>query len=148
MTNVTIKSYRKDREKGILNGLMGAMQKIGAAVEGEAKKNASHAKDSDQHPAVQTGRLRGSISYNWARSGMDRGKVESPAEMDDGVSQPTADIAVNIGSNVHYARIIELGSPRQPPYPFLFPAVESKKSEIIELLKKSGGKGIAISPGG
>lgn len=148
MPNVTIKSYRKECEKGIMDGLMAAMQKIGAAVEGEAKKNASHAKDSDQHPAVQTGRLRGSISYNWSKSGMDRGKVESPAKASDGVSQPTEDCAVNIGTNVEYANRLEFGSPRQPPYPFLFPALEAKKSEIIELLKKSGGKEISLEAPG
>lgn len=146
-SNVTVKSYTKERQKEILDGLISSMQKIGAVVEGDAKRNATHAKDSGQHPAVQTGRLRASISYNWSRSGMDRGKVESPAESGDGVSQPTEDIAVNIGTNVNYANIIELGNSRQPPYPFLFPAVESNRDKIIEILKKSGGKGIAITGG-
>jgi hypothetical protein len=32
-------------------------------------------------------------------------------------------------------KIQELGSVRQPPYPWLFPAVESEKPKIIEALK-------------
>ncbi len=147
MANVTVKSYRKERQKEILDGLMASMQQIGIIVGDEAKINATHAKDSGEHPAVQTGRLRASISYNWSRSGMERGKVESPAEASDGVSQPTEDIAVNIGTNVQYADIIEKGNSRQPPYPFLFPAVEAKRQEIIDLLKKSGGKGTTITEG-
>lgn len=145
MTDVTIKSFRKEREKEIIDGLKAVLPKIGALVERDAKQNATHIKDSGQHPAIITGRLRASISYNWSDSGMERGKVESPAKSEDGVSQPTEDLAVNIGTNVEYAKIIELGNSRQPPYPFLFPAVESNRDKIIDVLKKSGAKGVSIS---
>lgn len=144
MANVTIKSYRKEREKEIIDGLMATMPKVGAIVERSAKQNANYARDSGQHPAVQTGRLKSSISYNWSKSGMERGKVEAPAKTSDGVSQPAEDIAVNIGTNVEYAKIIEFGNSRQPPYPFLFPAVEANRHKIIELLKKSGAKRVSI----
>jgi len=144
METVTIKSYRREREKEILDGLLAAMQKVGAIVEREAKINATHAKGSGQHPETQTGRLGASISYNWSNSGMTRGKVESPAKPSDGVSQPTEDMAVNIGTNVEYAKIIEHGNTRQPPYPFLFPAVESTRGRIIDILKKSGAREVSI----
>lgn len=144
MADVTIKSFRKEREKEILDGLKSVLPKIGALIERNAKQNAAYARDSGQHPAVQTGRLRSSISYNWSNSGMERGKVESPAKPGDGVSQPTEDLAVNIGTNVNYANIIEKGNSRQPPYPFLFPAVEANRGKIIAILKKSGAKGVSF----
>ena len=142
MADVEIKSYRKEREKEIIDRLKATLPKIGALVEREAKQNATHAKDSGQHPAIQSGRLRASISYNWSGSGMGRGKVESPAEANDGVSQPTEDLTVNIGTNVEYANIIEHGNSHQPPYPFLFPAVEANREKIIDILKSSGAKGV------
>jgi hypothetical protein len=60
-------------------------------------------------PAVDTGRLRGSISYNWSGSGKARGKTDPPATDADGVGQyqleaPTdIGFVATIGTNVKYA---------------------------------------------
>ena len=108
MADVTIKSYRKEREKEILDGLQKGLEKVGLIVERQAKINVSQ---STGHPKVQTGRLRASITHN-----------VSPGE-------------VEIGSNVVYSKYLEFGTSHNPPYPFLFPAVELKKPEIIEALK-------------
>jgi HK97 gp10 family phage protein len=108
MADVTIKSYRKEREKEIIDSLQKGLEKVGLIVERQAKINVSQ---STGHPKVQTGRLRSSITHN-----------VSPGE-------------VEIGSNVVYSKYLEFGTSKMPPYPFLFPAVELKKPEIIEALK-------------
>ena len=122
MTNVTVKSYRKEREAEIINGLQSAMEKVGAIVERDAKINVS--KSPPEHPQVQTGRLRSSIIHQVTGGGNE--------------------ITTEIGTNVAYSKHLEFGTVNHPPYPFLFPAVESNRDKIIELLKKSGGKGISI----
>ena len=107
-SSVTIKSYKKERQAEILLGLQKGLEKVGLIVERQAKINVSQ---STGHPKVQTGRLRASITHN-----------TSPGE-------------VEIGTNVKYGAYLEHGTINHPPYPWLFPAVELKKSEIIEALK-------------
>jgi len=107
-SSVTIRSFRKERQAEILDGLQKGLEKVGLIVERQAKINVSQ---SVGHPKVQTGRLRASITHN-----VNPGEVE-------------------IGSNVVYSKYLEFGTSKMPPYPFLFPAVELKKPEIIEALK-------------
>ena len=111
--NVTIKSYRKEREAEILSGLEKSMERVGAIVERQAKINVS--KSPPEHPQVQTGRLRASIIHQVTKEGNE--------------------ITAEIGSNVQYAPILEFGNSRQPPYPWLFPAVEQNRDKIVETLK-------------
>ena len=106
--SVTIKSYRKEREKEILDGLQKGLEKAGLIVERQAKINVSQ---STGHPQVQTGRLRSSITHE-----VGQGEV-------------------TIGSNVVYSKMLEFGTSKMPPYPWLYPAVELKKPEIISALK-------------
>jgi phage gpG-like protein len=72
-------------------------------VESSAKQHAS----GRPGPNVRTGRLRGSITWR-------------PGE--DGES-PYADV----GSNVHYAPYVELGTSRMAAFPFLVPALEAAR---------------------
>ena len=109
MSSVTIKSYRKERELEIISGLQKGLEKVGLIVERQAKINVTQSPPS--HPQVQFGRLRASITHN-----------VSPGE-------------VEIGTNVYYGKYLEHGTSRMPPYPWLFPAVELKKPDIIEALK-------------
>lgn len=109
MADVTIRSYRKERQAEILAGLQKSLERVGLIVERQAKINVTQSPPS--HPQVQTGRLRASITHN-----VNLGEVE-------------------IGSNVVYSKYLEFGTSKMPPYPFLFPAVELKKPEIIEALK-------------
>jgi HK97 gp10 family phage protein len=109
MSTVTIKSYRKEREKEIIDGLQKGLEKAGLIVERQAKINVTQS--PPKHPQVQTGRLRASITHN-----------VSPGE-------------VEIGSNVVYSKYLEFGTSKMSPHPFLFPAVELKKPQIIEALK-------------
>ena len=108
MAGVTIKSYRKEREREIIDGLQKGLEKVGLIVERQAKINVSQ---STGHPQVQTGRLRASITHE------------------------TDNDSVTIGTNVKYGAYLEHGSAHNPPYPWLYPAVESEKPKIIEALK-------------
>lgn len=97
-------------------------------------------------PAVDIGRLRGSISANWTGSGMSRGKVESPAKSGDGVGQPAnkaKEIIGVVGTNVVYARRLEYGfmkkdklgrSYHQAPRPYLRPALEKNKAKLAQII--------------
>lgn len=78
-------------------------------VESRAKLNASgiriagNPNPEQRGPRVRTGRLRSSISWTIAEDG--RGLYAA------------------VGTNVFYAKWVELGSDRAPPYPFLRPAL-------------------------
>jgi len=107
--SVTIKSYRKEREKEILDSLQKGLEKVGRIVERQAGDNVK--KTGNEHPQIKTGELLGSITH----------------EVGEG--------EVVIGTNVKYGKYLEHGTSRMPPYPWLYPAVELKKPEIIEALK-------------
>ncbi len=110
--SVTIKSYRKEREKEILDGLQTSLEKVGLIVERQAKTNVTSPMPSGKsHSYVDTNRLANSVTHE-----VGQGEVV-------------------IGTNVKYGAYLEHGTSRMPPYPWLFPAVELKKPEIIEALK-------------
>lgn len=73
-------------------------------VESAAKRYAS----GRPGPNVQTGRLRGSIT--WA-IGTDGGGLYA-----------------DVGTNVFYAPFVELGTSRAPAYPFLGPALDAARA--------------------
>ena len=108
MADVTIRSFRKEREKEILDSLQKGLEKAGLIVERQAKINVSQ---SSGHPQVVTGRLRSSITHE------------------------VGDNEVVIGTNVVYGKYLELGTVNHPPYPWLMPAVEYKRNDIIQALK-------------
>jgi hypothetical protein len=108
MADVTIRSYRKERESEILDSLQKGLEKVGLIVERQAKLNTG---GTTNHPYRKSGRLVGSITH----------------EVGNG--------EVSIGTNVVYGKYLEFGTSHHPPYPWLFPAVELKKPEIIEALK-------------
>ncbi len=113
MSSVTVKSYRKERQEEILDGLQQGLEKVGRIVEKQAGLNVS--KTGNEHPQIKTGELLGSITH----------------ELGDGF--------VLIGTNVLHGKGLELGIPRKDGsivhYPWLFPAVELTKPQIIEALK-------------
>jgi HK97 gp10 family phage protein len=92
-----------------------------------------------QPPAVDTGRLRASISVNWVGSGgsgvdEDGNSLETPA---DGVNQPGSSggrFRVVVGSNVEYAPYLEFGTRRMAARPFLRPAFDQVRSRILRML--------------
>lgn len=76
------------------------------------------AKDKTAVP-ILTGRLRASLSTNWAGSNMPRGKVDTAAGDNDGVGQPEGPkgLVTVVGSNVAYAHMQEFGTWGDAPKP-------------------------------
>ena len=116
---VTIKSYRKEREAEIIGNLEKAMQRVGQIVEDQAKINVNQS--PPKHPQIGTTReLINSIKHYTEKSGNE--------------------ITTTIGTNTKHGLYLELGTVKMPPYPWLYPAVELKKQEIIDTIKSGGGK--------
>jgi len=70
-------------------------------------KKVHQASAPDEPPAIDTGRLRASISTNWSDSGMTEGVIGNQADLGDGVKQPSISgeevFKVVVGTNVEYA---------------------------------------------
>lgn len=86
------------------------------------------------YPAIDYGRLRASVSYNYTNSGMIRAIIKKPAknsQTDDSMGQPTSSdpdtqILV-VGTNVKYGRYLEFGTSRMGARPWLIPKFEQLK---------------------
>uniref|UniRef100_A0A6M3K1S1 Putative tail protein n=1 Tax=viral metagenome TaxID=1070528 RepID=A0A6M3K1S1_9ZZZZ len=112
-TYVTVKSYRDQIEGKLIANLQKALDDVGTLVERQAKINATSPKPSGKsHDYVDTNRLASSITH-----------VVGQGE-------------VTIGTNVVYGKWLEFGhADGSRHYPWLFPAVESNRQNIINLLK-------------
>jgi HK97 gp10 family phage protein len=96
--------FNESEMKRLLRGpVMQDVAKRAIRVETSAKQHAS----GRPGPNVRTGRLRGSITWRLGEDGLS----------------PYADI----GTAVHYAPYVELGTSRMPAYPFLRPALEAAR---------------------
>ena len=103
-------------------------------------KNIVHVASADGFPpAVDTGRLRASISTNWSNSGMDRGRVDGKADTGEGVGQPKDPLRfhVYVGSNVQYAGWLEFGTRRIAERPFMRPAFDQIRGRVASMLKSA-----------
>jgi len=147
---IAVKWYDKELKKMVADVAINAIKKGCYMVEGDAKRSMKpgsgneyprpggkmhHASAAGQPPAVDTGRLRASVSSNWHGSGMERGKVDSQAEPDDGIGQPDKDLTGVVGTNVEYAGYLELGTVKMKPRPYLRPALEKNRSKILGLFR-------------
>lgn len=99
------KSYKPERIAEMIKNLLTGMGKAVLVVERQAKEDCP----------VDTGRLRASLTS----------KVETSKD----------EIIGTVGTNVEYGAPVELGTPRRPATPYLFPALEKNKDKIKELLK-------------
>lgn len=91
--------------------------------------------------AVDTGRLKASISVNWSGSNMQYGKVQGkvearagrkPSSAADGIGRPPSSLkgfSVAIGTNVEYAEDVE-----DTISPFLWPALAMNKEKYRAML--------------
>lgn len=82
-------------------------------------------RDAKINAPVDTGRLRSSITHK-----------------EDGFGSYNP--AVEIGTNIEYAKHVEFGTSRQSAKPFLFPAYNNNKSKIIKELAKAFKKGVGL----
>ena len=78
---------------------------------------------------VETGRLKGSITYQTKRTGS---RVSGSAQPGDGVSKPQDDNVCHVGTNVEYAIYQEYGTSRQTGQPFLRPAVDIERTNATK----------------
>ncbi len=114
-------------------------------MKGKNKDIAHQASASGEPPAVDTGRLRASISTNWTKSGIGRGKVDSQAQPEEGVGDPGGSkrmggqFKVVVGSNVRYAPWLEFGTRRMSARPFMRPSLDRIKNKVTSLIKRYGG---------
>ena len=161
------KWYGKEVNDAIAKRLIYAIKMGCYMVEGDAKESMKpgsgeeyrrkgiihRASAPGEPPAVDTGRLRASISSNWTGSGMARGEVnrkakgeegKEKAKPEDGVGQPTKELTGVVGTNVEYARRLELGFVgadslgriyNQLPRPYLRPALHKNEKKIAKLFK-------------
>ena len=94
--------------KAIKTALAAALEEVGLAAEGFAKK-----KLTENH-SVDTGRLRNSVTH-----AIDMGEE-----------------AVYIGTNVEYAPYVELGTSRSKEKPYLRPAAQDHETEYRAIFEK------------
>lgn len=99
-------SHRPEREKEINQKLLAGMSKAVLIVERQAKEDCP----------VDTGRLRASINSR--------------------VETENNDIVGIVGTVVEYAPFVEFGTSKMSAKPFLFPALEMKKGEVEEALRR------------
>lgn len=124
-------------EKAINDGLTA----IGMTAEGHAKRKIT------SYPAVDTGRLRNSITFALAggKAHVETYKAYKRAEGEKkrktytyvGTAPDDKEKAVYIGSNVEYAPYVELGTSKMPPRPFLKPAATEHADEYKRIFKES-----------
>lgn len=90
-----------------------------SVLEAEAKIKAS----GRPGPRVDTDVLRSSIG----------------AESGEGIREIVrtgSEIVGKMGSRVEYAGYVEEGTSKMPPYPYLKPALEAKKDEVVKLFEQ------------
>jgi len=86
--------------------------------------------DAGLRVPVDTGRLRGSITYA-VKGG--RSNTKSPAKGTDAVSTPADSTVCYVGTNVEYAQHIEYGTRRSAAQPYLRPAFDSNRKNIAKI---------------
>lgn len=110
------------------------MVRQGLILEGDAKMICTSLK------AVDTGRLRSSISTNWDSNSQNHGQVEAPADASEGVSRPRKSsgdlMVVRVGTNVKYAPYVHEGTSRMPARPFMDIAVMRNMSRIQQSIQQ------------
>jgi len=108
-----------------------AAEIIGGTAEGFAKRRCLH----------DTGLLRNSITHGLAGEAPSTGAYTDDAGAQRG--QYTGDIpkasgskyTVVIGTNVHYATYIEMGTVKMDPHPYMRPAIEEHRDEYRQVVE-------------
>lgn len=94
---------------------------------------------------VRYGRLRASITVNWAGSPMNKATIkspcrapENPSKPDDAVGQPTGpkDLLYAVGTNVDYGSWVEFDTSKRKGTPYIYPAYFMYEGETVMALAK------------
>jgi len=113
------------------------LKKQGFKIELAAKEIAT------EKGVVDTGRLRASISTNWAGSSTPRASIKNPirdprnpSKSDDGVGRPDGpkELVYVVGTNVKYAPAQEHGTSKLTGRPYLYPAYFMYEGETIRAI--------------
>lgn len=126
-----------DHSPEVLKALENAIERGFEAIGMSAQEHATQIITSNK--SVDTGRLRNSIAYALA------GEAPSPASYSDdqgnGFSYsgaaPAGKNTLYLGTNVEYAKYVEVGSSGRRAKPFMRPAVDNYKDEYRNLMKDS-----------
>ena len=105
---VELEFYTDEVVKEYNTAVEQAMKEAVLIVEADAKRNAP----------VDTGRLRGSIT-NEVR------KIAG------------AVLEGRVGTNVNYAKYVELGTSRQDPQPYLRPALRNNFDKVVSIIQEA-----------
>ena len=97
-----------------------ALSAVGLYLQGDARLRAP----------VDTGRLRGSITYATQR---ERSQTDAGAKAGDAVSRPDDTNTLHVGTNVEYAAYVEYGTRRMAEQPYLIPALDENRQEVREI---------------
>lgn len=115
-----IKAIERATEQGLTTGA--------EWIEGDAKRKIT------ENKSVDTGRLRGSLTYS-VSGGLIQGFEPVPESMpDDPVRKSTKKSAL-IGTNVYYGKFVEFGTEKAKGKPFLRPAFDQNVSKIKALFR-------------
>ena len=140
MAKIEIKSYRKEREREITDGLEKSMWKAGATVERQAKLNIlQHAAKT---PWKSTSQVASAVVHQVSISGNKIVTEIGIGQGEDAKGTTLAKIGkyLELGHKQQPGRYVaaigkRLVKSHVPAYPWLFPAAESKRNEIKEILK-------------
>ena len=116
-------------ELAIGKSTIAQLLKVAIVIEGRAVANVP----------VDTGRLRGSITYalQGRAIGVTRqSQVSGEANVGDGVSKPSENNVAHIGTNVEYAQHVEFGTFKMTKQPFLRPALDASRSDVQRIMQK------------
>jgi len=137
----------------VLNSAEKSLIAAGIKIERKMKKYLTSGEGA-MTPAVDTGRLRASISTNWSASGLTSGNVFKVAmsggvpsksgvitmNVGDAIGQPAGKgsntFTVVVGTNVYYAPHVEFGTTRgMPARPYLKMAYQAVRPKVAKIIK-------------
>jgi len=87
-----------------------------------------------QPPAVDTGRLRASITFQTDFGPGTKPEPNPEGKSSDGIRKPpkkTNELICVVGTNVKYGKYLELGTRRMSPRPFLRTSLERNRRKIL-----------------
>jgi len=131
---VTVISHRAEIEAKLTSNLEDAMNRVGVLVQTRASKNIKE--NQARSPWRKTGQTASSVI---SQTVIDNNKITAEIGIPQGSKESGGTAVDKVG------KYLELGTVNHPPYPWLFPSVESNRQNIINMLKNSGAKGISIT---
>jgi len=123
-SDVTIISHRQEIEGKLTAKLEDAMNRVGVLVQAQASKNIKE--NQAKSPWRKTGQVASSVINQTV---IENNKITAEIGIPQGKGESNGTPVDKVG------KYLELGTVHHPPYTWLFPAVESNRQNIINLLK-------------